>query len=178
MNFNNNNIEEIVNFINKQRHKRKLEDIARKNFKMPANTLEKHLIKHGYILINNQYHLANEITLNAAEATTNDITTKGLQVMDMEIETLKDNLHAKRLNKELLNCNKQLIEMLLTQKNLLEQIEGIEGTTERTFINETASYRVDTGIQKRLKEVSNKHLITLKDLVNNALYEYLKKFDK
>lgn len=185
MNWDINNIENIVEHINSQLKNRSMTDIEKNDFNVERKVIARKLYKIGYILKDKQYVLKdNGSTLAAGDIIVKDLDTHNITHISNNInaDELKANmeLRAKTINMEVYNLNKQLIEMLTTQNNVLTNIiaVGPGEEIERSFIFETASYRIDTGIQKRLKEISNKHLITLKDLVNNALFEYLQKFDK
>lgn len=162
-----NNIENIVNYINSElKNNRTMISIEQEVFGVNERVIHKRLIRLGYKKIDNKYRLQEGITSKITpkkhqKATEEVKNTKPIEV----IEGVKD---IDKLN--LLLENLDSILKLIPKGNITSN------TSLRTGINDVKSFRIDTGLYAEVKKRSIKDNINIADIINKTLEDYLKNY--
>lgn len=173
-----NNIDNIVNYINQElSNNRTMVSIEQQDFKVNERVIHKRLIRLGYKKINNQYQLKNDITSNVTTSKVIDnrisnITSNRLyNTITQEVEPTGAIQEIKDIDK--LNL---LLENLDSILKLIPKGNITSNTSLRTGINDVKSFRIDTGIYKAIKERATRDNITIADILNKALEDYLNNY--
>ena len=163
MEWNKDNIDEIVEFINRElKTGRPMNNIELEEFGVNERVIHKRLLRIGYKKIDNQYRLEESITSN--------ITKKEANTQREDSKNFKDEVNNERLL--LLLDNLDEILSLINKKNSNNITSNITGV--RSNINDVRSFRIDTGIYEEIKKLSYKSNETIGEIINIALEQYLK----
>ncbi|WP_343009895.1 hypothetical protein [Clostridium celatum] len=174
-----NNIENIVNYINQELNNGKtMISIEREVFGVNERVIHKRLVRLGYKKIDNQYRMKEEITSNITSPKT---SYKAIQ----EVKEVSNNIIAKEeniKNVEVIQGIRDIDKLNLLLDNidsLLKLIpSNITSNTSnlRTGVNDVKSFRVDTGLYKAIKERATRDNINIADILNKALEDYLNNY--
>lgn len=163
MEWNKNNLIEIVEFINDELKSGKpMIKIERETFGENERVIHKRLIRLGYKKIDNQYVLKDNITSN--------ITKKGLSKEIKDNNSVSTEVNNEKLTLLLENLDELLL--LINKNNKTNITSNITGL--RSNINDVRSFRIDTGIYEEIKKLSYKSNETIGEIINIALEQYLK----
>ena len=179
MDWNINNIENIVNYINQElSNNRTMVSIEQEVFGVNERVIRKRLKRLGYKKINNQYRLQEEITSKITPSKQHNKDTEEVKKESNDIVQINDNKgdiegiqgvkDIDKLNLLLQNLDKIL---KLIPTNITSNITGI-----RSGVNDVKSFRVDSGIYKAIKERATRDNINIADIVNKALEDYLNNY--
>lgn len=170
MEWNKDNLEGIVSFINQELSKgRPMIKIELEEFGENERVIHKRLIRLGYKKVDNQYVFNGDITSkltptkkdvisNNTNNTTSNITVENLDITKLDID---------KLNLLLTNIDKIL--------NLIPT-DNTSNITQRSGTNEVRSLRIDTGLYKAVKERALRDSINISDIVNKSLDDYLNNY--
>lgn len=157
------NIDEIVEFINKELATgRAMSKIELEEFGANERVIHKRLGRLGYKKIDNQYRLEEDITHNIT------VTDKPKQVKKESNITSNTNLDMDKLNLLLENLDKIL---KLIPTDITRNI-----TSKRSGNNEVRSLRIDTGLYEAIKDRASRDNINISAIVNKALEDYLNNY--
>lgn len=157
------NIDEIVEFINKELATgRAMSKIELEEFGANERVIHKRLGRLGYKKIDNQYRLEEDITHNIT------VTDKPKQVKKGSNITSNTNLDMDKLNLLLENLDKIL---KLIPTDITRNI-----TSKRSGNNEVRSLRIDTGLYEAIKDRASRDNINISAIVNKALEDYLNNY--
>lgn len=164
MEWNKDNIEGIVEFINSQLEiGRPMNKIELEEFGANERVIHKRLLRIGYKKIDNQYRLENDITSNIAE--------KPKVINKVKIEsniTRNSDLDMDKLNLLLDNLDKIL---KLIPTDITSNI-----THMKSGNNEVRSLRIDTGLYEAIKDRASRDNVNISAIVNKALEDYLNNY--
>lgn len=164
MEWNKDNIEGIVEFINSQLEiGRPMNKIELEEFGANERVIHKRLLRIGYKKIDNQYRLENDITSN--------ITEKPKVINKVKIEsniTRNSDLDMDKLNLLLDNLDKIL---KLIPTDITSNI-----THMKSGNNEVRSLRIDTGLYEAIKDRASRDNVNISAIVNKALEDYLNNY--
>lgn len=182
MEWNIDNIEEIVNYINQELSSRAMVNIEREEFGVNERVIHKRLVRLGYKKIDNQYRLQEEITSNITPSKTrykpiqevkevsNNSIPKEESTKNIEpIQAIQGEINIDKLN--LLLDNIDLLLKLIPKSNITSNTSSL-----RTGVNDVKSFRVDTGLYKAIKERATREKINIADILNKALEDYLNNY--
>lgn len=164
MEWDKNNIGEIVEFINSELETgRPMNNIELEEFGANERVIHKRLLRLGYKKIDNQYRLEDSITSN--------ITDK-----PKVITTVK--------NESNITCNSDLdidkLNLLLANIDKILKLIPTDTTSNITHIksgsNEVRSLRLDTGLYEAIKDRASRDKINISAVVNKALEDYLNNY--
>lgn len=157
------NIDEIVEFINKELAMgRAMSKIELEEFGANERVIHKRLGRLGYKKIDNQYRLEEDITHNIT------VTDKPKQVKKESNITSNTNLDMDKLSLLLENLDKIL---KLIPTDITRNI-----TSKRSGNNEVRSLRIDTGLYEAIKDRASRDNINISAIVNKALEDYLNNY--
>ena len=165
MEWNKDNIEFIINFINKELSAgRPMIRIELDDFGVNERVIHKRLVRLGYKKIDNQYVYTDDITCNITPSKpsttsniTDDISTHGFNG-DIDMDKLQ----------LLLNNIDVLLKLIPSNDNILDNL--------KSGVNEVRSLRIDTGLYLLIKERAAKNNQSISDIVNKALQDYLNRY--
>ncbi len=161
MEWNKDNIEEIVEFINSQLEiGRPMNKIELEEFGANERVIHKRLLRIGYKKIDNQYRLENDITSN--------ITDKPKIINKERNITRNSDLDMDKLNLLLDNLDKIL---KLIPADITSNI-----THMKSGNNEVRSLRIDTGLYEAIKDRASRDNVNISAIVNKALEDYLNNY--
>ncbi|MGG7060238.1 hypothetical protein ACQPUZ_18475 [Clostridium tertium] len=161
MEWNKDNIEEIVEFINSQLEiGRPMNKIELEEFGANERVIHKRLLRIGYKKIDNQYRLENNITCN--------ITDKPKIINKERNITRNSDLDMDKLNLLLDNLDKIL---KLIPTDITSNI-----THMKSGNNEVRSLRIDTGLYEAIKDRASRDNVNISAIVNKALEDYLNNY--
>ena len=161
MEWNKDNIDEIVEFINRELESgRPMNNIELEEFGVNERVIHKRLLRIGYKKIDNQYRLEESITSN--------ITNKSKAITKVKNEsniTCNSDLDMEKLNLLLANIDKIL--------KLIPTDTTSNITHLKSGSNEVRSLRIDTGLYEAIKNRASRDNINISAIVNKALEDYL-----
>lgn len=164
MEWNKDNIDEIVEFINRELESgRPMNNIELEEFGVNERVIHKRLLRIGYKKINNQYRLEESITSN--------ITNKSKAITKVKNEsniTCNSDLDMEKLNLLLANIDKIL--------KLIPTDTTSNITHLKSGSNEVRSLRIDTGLYDAIKNRASRDNINISAIVNKALEDYLNNY--
>lgn len=164
MDWDKNNIGEIVGFINRELGTgRPMNNIEFEEFGVNERVIHKRLLRIGYKKIDNQYCLEDSITSNITNKT--KIITK---VKDETNITCNSDLDMNKLNLLLANIDKIL---KLIPTDITSNITHLKSGS-----NEVRSLRIDTGLYEAIKNRAFRDNINISAIVNKALEDYLNNY--
>lgn len=188
-----NNLDIIVNHINKELEHRTMIDIESNDFEVNERVIHKRLLRKGYKKINNEYikdipKYNRSITKNNNEynkSITNDIPQKkeSIEVIkdinlinDIDIKSIKELVGLIDPIKEVIQKYKQSI----TKENIIDVVP-IEINIDRNILNnkiKSVGFKIDTEVYEDWKRFTNEFKeIKNQDLLGMALIEYMKKYE-
>ena len=148
MEWDKNNIDEIVGFINRELETgRPMNNIELEEFGVNERVIHKRLLRIGYKKIDNQYKLEESITSNI---------------------TCNSDLDMEKLNLLLANIDKIL--------KLIPTDTTSNITHLKSGSNEVRSLRIDTGLYEAIKNRASRDNINISAIVNKALEDYLNNY--
>lgn len=160
MEWNKDKIIEIVDFINRELATgRPMNKIEIEEFGTNERVIHKRLTRIGYIRVDNQYRLKNDITSN--------ITVVDKPKRESNI-TRNNELDMDKLNLLLDNLDK-ILKLIPTE--ITSNITDLRSGT-----NEVRSLRIDTGLYDALKERASRDQVNISAIVNKALEDYLNNY--
>lgn len=160
MEWNKDNIDEMVKFINQELiNERPMNKIEIEEFGVNERVIHKRLTRLGYKKVDNQYRLKGDITSNI---TVTDKPKKGRNI------TCNIDLDIDRLNLLLSNLDK-ILKLIPTE--IISNITGF-----KSGVNEVRSLRLDTGLYEALKERASRDKVNISAIVNKALEDYLNNY--
>jgi hypothetical protein len=164
MEWNKDNIDEIVEFINRELESgRPMNNIELEEFGVNERVIHKRLLRIGYKKIDNQYRLEESITSN--------ITNKSKAITKVKNEsniTCNSDLDMEKLNLLLANIDKIL--------KLIPTDTTSNITHLKSGSNEVRSLRIDTGLYEAIKNRASRDNINISAIVNKALEDYLNNY--
>ena len=164
MEWNKDNIDEIVEFINRELESgRPMNNIELEEFGVNERVIHKRLLRIGYKKIDNQYRLQDGITSN--------ITEKPKVINKVKNEsniTRNSDLDMDKLNLLLANIDKIL--------KLIPTDTTSNITHLKSGSNEVRSLRIDTGLYEAIKNRASRDNINISAIVNKALEDYLNNY--
>lgn len=164
MEWNKYNIDEIVEFINRElKTGRPMNKIELEEFGANERVIHKRLLRIGYKKIDNQYRLEDGITSN--------ITNKSKAITKVKNEsniTCNSDLDMNKLNLLLANIDKIL--------KLIPTDTTSNITHLKSGNNEVRSLRIDTGLYEAIKNRASRDNINISAIVNKALEDYLNNY--
>lgn len=164
MEWNKDNIDEIVEFINRELESgRPMNNIELEEFGVNERVIHKRLLRIGYKKIDNQYKLEESITSN--------ITNKSKAITKVKNEsniTCNSDLDMDKLNLLLANIDKIL--------KLIPTDTTSNITHLKSGNNEVRSLRIDTGLYEAIKNRASRDNINISAIVNKALEDYLNNY--
>lgn len=164
MEWDKNNIGEIVGFINRELETgRPMNNIELEEFGVNERVIHKRLLRIGYKKIDNQYKLEESITSN--------ITNKSKAITKVKNEsniTCNSDLDMEKLNLLLSNIDKIL--------KLIPTDTTSNITHLKSGSNEVRSLRIDTGLYEAIKNRASRDNINISAIVNKALEDYLNNY--
>ena len=164
MEWNKDNIDEIVEFINRELESgRPMNNIELEEFGVNERVIHKRLLRIGYKKIDNQYRLEESITIN--------ITNKSKAITKVKNEsniTCNSDLDMEKLNLLLANIDKIL--------KLIPTDTTSNITHLKSGSNEVRSLRIDTGLYEAIKNRASRDNINISAIVNKALEDYLNNY--
>ena len=164
MEWNKDNIDEIVEFINRELESgRPMNNIELEEFGVNERVIHKRLLRIGYKKIDNQYRLEESITSN--------ITNKTKAITKVKNEsniTCNSDLAMEKLNLLLANIDKIL--------KLIPTDTTSNITHLKSGSNEVRSLRIDTGLYEAIKNRASRDNINISAIVNKALEDYLNNY--
>lgn len=164
MEWDKNNIGEIVEFINNELETgRPMNNIEFEEFGVNERVIHKRLLRIGYKKIDNQYCMEDSITSNITNKT--KIITK---VKDESNITYNSDLDMNKLNLLLANIDKIL--------KLIPTDTTSNITHLKSGSNEVRSLRIDTGLYEAIKNRAFRDNINISAIVNKALEDYLNNY--
>ena len=160
MEWNKDKIIDIVDFINRELGTgRPMNKIEIEEFGTNERVIHKRLTRIGYIRVDNQYRLKNDITSN--------ITVVDKLKRESNI-TRNNELDMDKLNLLLDNLDK-ILKLIPTE--ITSNITDLRSGT-----NEVRSLRIDTGLYDALKERASRDQVNISAIVNKALEDYLNNY--
>ena len=148
MEWNKDNIDEIVEFINRElKTGRPMNKIELEEFGANERVIHKRLLRIGYKKIDNQYRLEDGITSNI---------------------TRNSDLDMDKLNLLLANID-NLLKLIPT--DITSNITHLKSGN-----NEVRSLRIDTGLYEAIKDRASRDNINISAIVNKALEDYLNNY--
>ena len=164
MEWNKDNIDEIVEFINRElKTGRPMNNIELEEFGVNERVIHKRLLRIGYKKIDNQYRLQDGIISN--------ITEKPKVINKVKNEsniTRNSDLDMDKLNLLLANIDKIL---KLIPTDVTSNITHLKSGN-----NEVRSLRIDTGLYEAIKDRASRDNINISSIVNKALEDYLNNY--
>ena len=164
MEWNKDNIDEIVEFINRELESgRPMNNIELEEFGVNERVIHKRLLRIGYKKIDNQYRLEESITSN--------ITNKSKAITKVKNEsniTCNSDLDMEKLNLLLANIDKIL--------KLIPTDTTSNITHLKSGSNEVRSLRIDTGLYEAIKNRASRDNINISAIVHKALEDYLNNY--
>lgn len=164
MEWNKDNIDEIVEFINRELQiGRPMNSIELEEFGANERVIHKRLLRLGYKKIDNQYRLEDSITSNITDKS--KVITKTKNESNI---TRNSDLDMDKLNLLLANVDK-LLKLIPTDvtSNITHMKSGS---------NEVRSLRIDTGLYEAIKDKASRDNINISAIVNKALEDYLNNY--
>ena len=164
MDWDKNNIDEIVGFINRELGTgRPMNNIELEEFGVNERVIHKRLLRIGYKKIDNQYKLEESITSN--------ITNKSKAITKVKNEsniTCNSDLDMEKLNLLLSNIDKIL--------KLIPTDTTSNITHLKSGSNEVRSLRIDTGLYEAIKDRASRDKVNISAIVNKALEDYINNY--
>ena len=164
MDWDKNNIDEIVGFINRELGTgRPMNNIELEEFGVNERVIHKRLLRIGYKKIDNQYRLQDGITSN--------ITEKPKVINKVKNEsniTRNSDLDMDKLNLLLANIDKIL--------KLIPTDTTSNITHLKSGSNEVRSLRIDTGLYEAIKDRASRDKVNISAIVNKALEDYINNY--
>lgn len=164
MEWNKDNIDEIVEFINRElRTGRSMNKIESEEFGANERVIHKRLLRIGYKKMDNQYRLEDDITSNIIDK------PKVMNRFKNESNnTRNSDLDMDKLNLLLDNVDK-LLKLIPT--DVTNNITNLKSGS-----NEVRSLRIDTGLYEAIKDRASRDNINISAIVNKALEDYLNNY--
>lgn len=185
MEWNKDNIVEIVEFINKELKTGKpMVKIENEYFGENERVIHKRLVRLGYKRVKNQYQLNEEITSNITVDKKSKIT-RNIKAIEKEEDTVAKNDNIVSFNntniKHIYNdVDIDKLNLLLSNLDKILKLIPTDITSNitdlRSGINNVCSFRVDTGLYKAVKERASRDKINIADIINKALEDYLNNY--
>lgn len=180
MEWDNNNIERMVAYINMQLDKGRAMIDIEKEFGVNERVIHKRLVRKGYKKINRKYTKDidfKNIPPLPIELRENDLVEKKERHRNKNSNTdnnIKSNIST--LDNDEIIAIRELLE---NKDNLLKLLasysDNITKSNIRSKKNETKSFRVDTGLYETFKKKANKNNDKITDLINRFMEEYISK---
>ena len=167
MDINNNNVEQMVEYINQELEKgRSMKDIELNDFKVNERVITKRLNRRGYKKVDGVFK-KNDTTCNITE-----IKSSNLQVEKPKNEGIikvKNDIDMDKLQKLLDNLD-SLLELCKARNNI--------NNTCNITSNETVvtSLRINREVYEMVKQRARENNIKVGEIVNRALLDYLKNY--
>ena len=160
MDWDKNNIDEIVGFINRELGTgRPMNNIELEEFGVNERVIHKRLLRIGYKKIDNQYYMEDSITSN----------TKKINKVNKQSNIIcNSDLDMDKLNLLLANIDKIL--------KLIPTDTTSNITHLKSGSNEVRSLRIDTGLYEAIKNRASRDNINISAIVNKALEDYLNNY--
>ncbi len=164
MEWNKDNIDEIVEFINRElKTGRPMNKIELEEFGANERVIHKRLLRIGYKKIDNQYRLEDGITSNITH------NPKVINKVKNESNITRNNdLDMDKLNLLLANID-NLLKLIPT--DITNNITHLKSGN-----NEVRSLRIDTGLYEAIKDRASRDNINISAIVNKALEDYLNNY--
>lgn len=174
MEWNKENLKNIVEFINKELLSgTPMVRIEKEEFGENERVIHKRLIRLGYKKMNNQYILIDNITSNITDGVTCNL------VKD-------DNKNKRNIFKEEKRSNEiDEIKLKILIDNIDDLLKLVKSNNEkstsnitemRSGITDVKSFRIDTGIYAAVKRIAHKKDENIGEVINKALEEFLIKY--
>lgn len=158
-------ISELLEYVNKGLDNGKSVTTIGKELGLNESSIRKKLNKNGYKRENNKFVLKDNIACNI----THKQDIEAIEVIKTEqVETI-NNIDMDKLNLLLNNIDKLL--KLVPNDDITCNI-----TQYRSRDNRTISIRADSGIYEAIKERAKRDDITISDIINKALEDYLRNY--
>lgn len=174
-----NNIEDIVSYINQElSNNRTMISIEQEVFGVNERVIHKRLSRLGYKKIDNKYRLQDDIT---SKLTSSKTSYKGTQ----EVKEVSNNIITKEEDKEPTGAIQGIkdidkLNLLLDNIDLLLKLIPTSNITSNTSlrsgVNDVKSFRVDSGLYKAIKERASRDNMNIADILNKALEDYLNNY--
>ena len=164
MEWDKNNIDEIVGFINRELETgRPMNNIELEEFGVNERVIHKRLLRIGYKKIDNQYYMEDSITSNITN------NTKKINKVNKQSNIIcNSDLDMDKLNLLLANIDKIL--------KLIPTDTTSNITHLKSGSNEVRSLRIDTGLYEAIKDRASRDNINISAIVNKALEDYLNNY--
>lgn len=189
MEWNKDNIVEIVEFINKElKIGKPMVKIENEYFGENERVIHKRLVRLGYKKVNNQYQTNGEITSNITADKKREKKCKithNIKAIGKEEDTVARNENIVSVNntniKHIYNdVDIDKLNLLLSNLDKILKLIPTDITSNitelRSGINNVCSFRVDTGLYKAVKERASRDKINIADIINKALEDYLNNY--
>lgn len=188
MNYDENNIIEIVEFINGELAKgRSMIDIEKNEFNVNERVITKRLKRKGYVKVNNQFEIKEGSTVKDDNVKTRVINSKSsVKLNDKDMTKViskepKVNVSINKNDQEKLiylfdNFDK-LKELIETDVKDMTKVINIE-LEEETDFNFRTTVRVNNVVWNRFKKFIDKHKeFTQKDLLSQAISDFMNRYE-
>ena len=161
MEWDKNNIDEIVGFINRELETgRPMNNIELEEFGVNERVIHKRLLRIGYKKIDNQYYMEDSITSNITN------NTKKINKVNKQSNIIcNSDLDMDKLNLLLANIDKIL--------KLIPTDTTSNITHLKSGSNEVRSLRIDTGLYEVIKDRASRDKVNISAIVNKALEDYI-----
>lgn len=187
------NLDIIVNYINKELDHRAMIDIEINDFGVNQRVIHKRLLRKGYKRKDNKYIQAieeyNKSITKGIPIKYNKCITKDIPVKKQEVEIIKDSNLINDIDiksiKELVGLIEPIKEVIqkynksITSDNIIN-VEPIEIKIDRGILNNkinSVGFRIDIEVYEEWKRFTNEFKdIKNQDLLGMALIEYMKKY--
>lgn len=179
MEWNDNNIIEMVRYVNMELSKgRTMVNIENKDFNVNERVIHKRFLRKGYIRKNGKYVYkiidksklpSPPPPLNKVKEVTKKINREDITESNTESNIDNFSMEEVKALKELLKNKDKLLKLLAYNR------ESITKSNIRSNKNETKSFRVDTGLYEKFKKKANKNNDKIADLINDFMEQYISK---
>lgn len=162
MDINNLSVDQLVKYVNSELEKgRTMKDIEVEDFMVNPRVITKRLGRKGYKKVDNKY--------NKVDNTTSNTTLK--QRVKEDVNTPPGTL--KNIDLDKLNLLLENLEPLL---KLVEQKNNTSSITIQSKETRVTSLRINKEVYDLVKDRASKDDISISDIVNRALMDYLKNY--
>ena len=162
MDINNLSVDQLVKYVNSELEKgRTMKDIEVEDFMVNPRVITKRLGRKVYKKVDNKY--------NKVDNTTSNTTLK--QRVKEDVNTPPGTL--KNIDLDKLNLLLENLEPLL---NLVKQRDNTSSTTIQSKETRVTSLRINKEVYDLVKDRASKDDISISDIVNRALMDYLKNY--
>lgn len=176
MNLNEMDINEVVNYINKELNKgRTLKDIETIDFNVNDRVIAKRLGRRGYKRINNQYIHESNINVLKDKVDSNILATKE---SNTKVLPKHNNIDLNKLNEliDLIEPIKEVIQKHNESKNIIE-VENIELKPKAVTEVKQKIFKVDIDVSNKWDKFISEHKeFKVQQLISLALDEFIDKY--